>query len=382
MLLPAAGAVALAFREEHAGRPARAAAVGLLLGVAVLFKQQAAFWLPALAWATARSARPLGAGGAAARLAALGAGFAAPLAATYAVFARLGGADALVEWTLLSNLRYAANPILPAEAAERAASYLLPFLLVCAPLWVGWRRSGPLWESPHQRGLVRALLLWSIPPALLGLRFFPHYFIQMLWPLALAAAPWAAEQAWPPRTRLARWAAAHTAVAALGFALANGILYYATGVYEETRPVYRRVAERLRADPCFDTATLFVWGYAPILYYEADRPAASRFVMPQATLTGYVAGNRGSASGLVDTRHLVRAEHWAWLMADLTRNRATFVLDTAAAGLHRWRYPMWDFPLGAYVRERYERIDAVDGVQIWRLKGCTAPTDRPGVSGV
>jgi 4-amino-4-deoxy-L-arabinose transferase-like glycosyltransferase len=366
MLLPGAAAVVLLFREEHARQPPRAGAAGLLLGIAVLFKHQAVFWLPALALATIRASR--GRRTTAAGIVAMAAGFALPLAVTYAVFARAGGADGLVEWTLRQNLLYAANPILPAEAAERAASYLLPFLLASAPLWVGWRRSP--WASAHQRAVVTALVLLSIPPAFLGFRFFPHYFIQMLWPLAIAAAPWATEQVLPLRTRVARWAAAHTAVVCAGFAVANGILYYATSVYEETRPVYRRVIDRLRADPCFDAASLFVWGYAPIFYYEADRPAASRFVMPQATLTGYVAGNRGSASGLVDTRGLVRADHWAWLLADLERSRATYVLDTSPAGIHRWRYPMWDFPLGSYVREGYERIAAIDGVDVWRRRAC------------
>jgi hypothetical protein len=372
MLLPAAGAAVLVFREEQAGRALRAGAAGLLLGVAVLLKHQAGFWLPAFALATARASRTPRARTFA--LTATAAGFVLPLLATYAAFASVGGTEGLVEWTLRQNLLYAANPIRPEEAVERAASYLLPFLLASAPLWIAWRRSSLLRPSSHERVLVAALVLLSIPPAFLGFRFFPHYFIQMLWPLAVAAAPWAAEQVWPARSRLARWAVAHTVVVSVGFAAANAVLYYATNVYEETRPVYRRVAERLRADSCFPDSTLFVWGYAPIFYYAADRPAASRFVMPQATITGYVAGNRGSASGLVDTRRFVRADHWSWLMDDLERNRATYVLDTSPAVLHRWRYPMADFPLGAYVRQRYARIADVDGVQVWRRRECSVST--------
>jgi 4-amino-4-deoxy-L-arabinose transferase-like glycosyltransferase len=370
MLLPAAGAAALVFRAERAHGPLRVAAAGALLGVAVLFKHQSGFWLPAIALAAARASRTWRAR--ALSLAAAAAGFALPLLVTYAAFTRLSGAEGLVEWTLSQNLVYAANPIRPEEAAERAASYLLPFLLATAPLWIAWRLSNPLRPSSHERALVAALVLLSIPPAFLGFRFFPHYFVQMLWPLAVAAAPWAAAHVWPARTRLARWAVAHTAVVSVGFAAANAVLYYATRVYEETRPIYRQVAERLRADPCFPEATLFVWGYAPIFYYEARLPAASRFVMPQSTLTGYVAGNRGSASGLVDTRRLVRADHWSLLLRDLERRRATYVLDTSPAGLHRWRYPMADFPIGAYLRERYRPIADVAGVHVWRRTDCAA----------
>ena len=371
MLLPAAGAVALVFREEQARRLDRAALAGLLLGVAALFKPPAAFWLPALVVAVARASRPRGLGPMATRCGVLIVSAGLPLAATYAAFAAASGEAALVEWTVRYNFSYAANPILPSEAAERAASYLLPFLLATAPLWLAWRRSLPLWPSAHARLLVSLLVLLSLPPACLGFRFFPHYFVQMLWPLALAAAPWASEVALEGRSAAARWARFHTAVVLAGFTLANGVLYYATDVYEETRPVYRRVAARLRSDGCFDRATIFVWGYAPIFYYEADRPAASRFVLPQATITGYVAGNRGSASGLVDTRALVRPEHWDLLMGDLERRSPTYVLDTSPAGLHRWRYPIGDFPrLAAYVGEHYRRIDAVDGIDIWRRQGC------------
>jgi hypothetical protein len=40
-----------------------------------------------------------------------------------------------------------------------------------------------------------------------------------------------------------------------------------SGIYEETDPAFRRVAARLRADACFERASLFVWGFAPIFYW-------------------------------------------------------------------------------------------------------------------
>jgi hypothetical protein len=48
-------------------------------------------------------------------------------------------------------------------------------------------------------------------------------------------------------------------------------------------------------------------------------------------------------------------------MGDLEQCRATYILDTAPAGIYRWnRYPLRDYPrLDRYVAVGYERIDEV-----------------------
>ncbi len=94
--------------------------------------------------------------------------------------------------------------------------------------------------------------------------------------------------------------------------------------------------------------------------------------MPQASLTGYVPGRRGSRSRANESASLVREEHWDLLIQELETRPPAFVLDTAPSGLHGWdRYPMEDFPrLDAFVRSGYRAIADVDGVWIWRRKGC------------
>ena len=61
-------------------------------------------------------------------------------------------------------------------------------------------------------------------------------------------------------------------------------------------------------------------------------------------------------------------------MSDLGRTRATYILDTAPAGLYRWnRYPLRDYPrLDGYVAEGYDRIAGVSGVRVYRRRGCAA----------
>lgn len=374
LLLPATVAAAALAREDGAPRTATALAAGLLLGVAVLVKYQAVLWLPAFAFALVRSTPS--ALSAAAPLGALGAGVAAPLLAAYGWFDARGAGPEFLYWNLTHNFAYAANPLPPAEIVDRAASALVPWLLVVSPLlWSGWRSLRE--ATPRERPRVQvaaALALATVPAVFLGLRFYPHYFVQLYVPLALLAAPDLAR-------RLERHTAGDRRLLAAPLALwvlatgVNAALYFGPRpVHEETRPVFRRVAERLRSDPCFEGGSLFVWGYAPIFYTETGLRLGSRFVFPESTLVGYVPGNRASTGEGAGTGHLVSAAHWDWLMDDLSRKRPTFVLDTAPSGLHRWnRYPLHAYPrLARFVREGYRRIDTVDRVDVYRSLDCPA----------
>jgi hypothetical protein len=281
-----------------------------------------------------------------------------------------------VYWLVWRNALYAANPITVAGALGRAASYLLPWLLATAPLWWAWRSTRPVLDAHHRR-LVDGLVVLGLLPALAGFRFFPHYFVPAVFALALGAGPAVARWWERPRERAGRVFLAATLVLALGFAGANAWLYLGDShVYRETLPVYREVAERLAADECFPGSRLFVWGWAPAFYYEAGRRGArpaSRFaVLAAAGLTGYVPGNPDGARRREPGEPDPAPAHWDWLMDDLRRTRATYVLDTAPAGLYRWnRYPLRDYPrLDRQVAEEYEPLDEVSRVRIYRRRGC------------
>jgi hypothetical protein len=373
LLLPAAWAVVLVSDPQRSRRPSAALGAGVLLALAVLFKQQAGAWLPALLIAAWRAAAP------GRRLRGplwMVAGFALPLIGTWLVFRIQGTEQALVYWTLLVNLGYAASPIGAGEALERAASYLLPFLLASAPLlWAAARGRRSL--EPHLRSLVDALLLLWVASAAIGWRFFPHYFIPFLFPLSLAAGPAVAAWLRSPMDRRGRGFLVATLALFACFQVANAYLYLGGArVYRETAGVYRALTARLRADPCFPEARLFVWGHAPAFYYEAGlegvRPAARFAAMAQARLTPYVAGHLGSVRRRAPGDPDPAPAHWDLLMEDLERSRATYVLDTAPAGLYRWNhYPVADYPrLDAYLGERYDLIDTVERVRIHRRRGC------------
>jgi 4-amino-4-deoxy-L-arabinose transferase-like glycosyltransferase len=381
MLLPAAWALACVRDAGRAARPGWLLAAGTLVGLAALFRPQGVLFAPPIALAAgaaalaARPGAPRRAVGALARSAAvLAAGLALPIAITGLVFARLGAADDLVYWVVTNNLGYAANPILAREAVERALSSFAPFLIVTCPLWWATWHALRREAVPYRRVLAASLVAFALPAALVGFRFYSHYFVQLYVPLAIASAPavdrWTRRPMGPSGVRFVTW----SAIVAVGFAMSTVVLYSGhVRVYREIDPVFSRVAARLAADECRDGATLFVWGYAPIFYYHARLAAASRFVvLAQARLTGYVSGNLASVRGEQSVSGVVEPRHWDWLMEDLEARRATYILDTAPAGIFRWdRYPLADYPrLQRYVDERFELIDTIDRVRIYRRVGC------------
>jgi 4-amino-4-deoxy-L-arabinose transferase-like glycosyltransferase len=378
MLLPLSWAIVLVRRPEFATVSARLAGAGVLVGVATLVKYQAASWLAAIALPAAIIWwRRDGARGALKPVTTVLAGFAMPLAVTYLLFAALGGATGFIYWNVTHNAQYAANPMSLVDILVRGGSYMGPFVLVTAPLWLASAWFMTTEHPSYQRLLFAGLLVCSLCSVLVGFRFFPHYFIQFYVPLAMAAAPGMATLLTRPLSR-AGWLLACYSVAVLaGFTAssANGYLAH-DDVLMETKPVFQSVSVRLHADTCFGTGPLFVWGNsAPLFYFHSTLSPASRFFFPESPLVGFIAGNTpatiaravGGASGT--------GPEWDWLIGDLVSNRPTYILDTASADLDNWRY----FPLenaarlAAMVDESYARLDSVDGVVIYRLRACTAP---------
>ena len=382
MLLPAAWAVACSRDEARALSPWWALAAGALVAASALFRPQGILFGPPLAiacaWAAWRARRVV-AGVVA--LTAMAAGAAVVLGGTWALFASLGAADDLVYWVFTNNLAYAANPIAVREAGERALSYFVPYLVVTAPLWyAAWLacRRAP---SSHHAVLGASLILCALPAALVGFRFYPHYFVQLYLPLAFASAPEIERWCVRPLSAAGRRFVAWSAVMLVAFTVSTFALYFGPWkVYREVDPVFANVGDRLRQDPCAARGTMFVWGYAPVFYYHAGLPAASRFVvLAQARLTGYISGNLASVRGEQAVEGVIEPRHWDWLMEDLDARQATFILDTAPAGIFRWnQYPLSDYPrLERYVRDNFEQVDVVNGVRIYRRIGCDGVPTSP-----
>jgi hypothetical protein len=223
-------------------------------------------------------------------LVAFGAGAALPLAATLVLFAARGGLEELAEALLLFAPEYTKINVnvtsLPVFAFRSVEFLLFRFslvntvgiaLLVLLPPLAGREREGAI----HVLGLL-AILLAGI--AIQG-RFFPYHYGTAL-PLASLLAGWGLWKL----TRITRRSivGAGLVVLVLVFlANANGVVDPIRGSVVERVRVFdkgrvhnlpkRRVAALLAAYTQPD-ASIYVWGFEPVLYDLAQRRPASRYV--------------------------------------------------------------------------------------------------------
>jgi 4-amino-4-deoxy-L-arabinose transferase-like glycosyltransferase len=375
MMLPLAWALVALRDSDRAVRPEQTFLAGLLIGVGALVKYQAALWVPAVACAVGFAAwergvsmrRPL---------VALALGVGLPVTATVMFFGVTGGLGGFVYWNVVHNIEYLQNPTSTSEALGRGLGRVLPFLAVTAPLWYGWFRSSAQAPSRYWDVFVAGLIGASAAAACLGLRFFPHYFVQLYVPLALAAAPWAAAALASPMQLPGLAVAAIAVLTCGGWTTANALT-----VVTRTAPALNRtaaaVAARVKADPCYGASSLFVWGSAPEFYYHARLRPASQFFFPEYPLVRYYAGNpAATALGARPRRRSPRMRHWIRLMTELATSRPTYILDTAPAGIARWQYfPVRDYPmLHRLLQRQYTTIDTVEGVDIYRRNDCRPAT--------
>jgi hypothetical protein len=273
LALPLALAFTLAFGGPYRGR--RAVAVGAALGLASLFKQPVLVGLLFIPWA----ARP-GEGRLLRAVAwsSLGAGLVWALA--WACFALNGAGAALLNCTWAYNQAYVAGGW--AGALGRAvglARWLAPELGGAVLLAAyGWWRLGP-------GRLRRALGAWmGIALVLLTVagRFYPHYTVGLLAPLALLGG---AAFALPATRGQAFLRGSLLGLALLGWLYANGALWVERDPARRSYQIFG--VEHFAAAPaaavkidavCPADKPLFIWGDEAELYYLARRAPASRFL--------------------------------------------------------------------------------------------------------
>jgi hypothetical protein len=370
MSLPIAWALVLC-RDDETPSFVRSLSAGALFGLAILIKYQAVLALLAMVGTIVLGAPRPRWKHAGSAVAGLVAGCALPIASTALIFAALGGFEGFVYWNVTHNVGYVMNPTTVSDTLMRGVVTIGPFVAATIVLWYGAWRTIADHASPRRRLLWTTMIVASGLAGVLGLRFFPHYFVQLYVPLGLAAAPWLANLIVAPFSRPAKRVLAYSALVLVSCTVFNAVRYVERDLPIDV--ISRHVAARLERDACYQEASMFVWGSLPTLYYHADLPPAARFFFPEFPLVRYYSGNRTATSkhrpALVRDH---RSRHWRWLMADLDAHQPTYVLDTAPAKLSMWEYfPLTDYPmLDNYVHQSYEAIDTIDAITIYRRRGC------------
>ena len=350
-------------------------AAGFLFGIAFTFKYNAAAYVAAglfalYAWGRLTLA-------AAIRVAA---GFLIPVVAFTAWFALGRGLTDLYDATILYNVRYSGETY---EGPLHALAYLLTFPVRHArvdALWLVGGAGCAILLATARRDISRLIpVAWTaaacLTIAINGSRDLPQYFVQAAPALALAAA-WGAMFV---RTRFLLMNVAIAVAVLVAVYRVDDFNKLAENTWHDARYVLGRTtwAEHLARygdrstrkysaqamdelgtfmrDHTASSDTVYVFGFSPGAYVNANRMSASRFFWSRPVIVGFNEGKAGyGVSGLLD---------------DLRRNRPAIV----ALQQRDW-YPDVDDSahffmatpaLAAWLRDSYRQVQGPEGFDVW-----------------
>jgi hypothetical protein len=335
MLVPHLAAVWLAFRG-------RALWSGIAAGVAFLINAKALFVLAACAlWCF--PALPM-----------LIVGFCLPIGIAAAILAFTGALAPYIDQVWRWGFLYAGSTFLEhplRDGVIRSADWLgFHAALVVAAIWA---RRSVRWQ----------LLAWaaiSFAAALVGWRFFPRYFFQVLPVLVIVASR---GMVVAKRWRVILLALLLIPAVRFGpryFLLARDL---ATGQPHQWSDVAlnqdSQAAGRIVHSMARSGDTLFVWGFRPDLWVYTGLPAATQFLDCQA-LTGVPADRHLTQSGPVP------GEFTRENREELARARPTFVID----GLSLYNHAL---AMERYTELRpwlgqYQEVGRTRGIVIYRIR--------------
>jgi 4-amino-4-deoxy-L-arabinose transferase-like glycosyltransferase len=331
------GAILLGIRD-------RPAAAGATLSLATLTKQTAAFALLPLGLLAWRARRWRG-------LAILAAAFLGPILAAALVF----GPRDFFFWVFTGNGGYLDPQGVLGYAIALGTRETGWFLLGSAALVVllpfAWA---------HRRD-DRDLWLWLLSgffAVFAGLRFFPHYYLQLIPPLTLLAV-----RGLDSRPRHVRRVAI-ACIAAISVASAAYFLVpaFTKGNNRDTQ-VALDVARYIEGHTEVGQRVL-VWGQAPEVYWASNRRPAIRFAT-----TGFVTGTSGNRPpSHVGSQYAVPGA-WGDVATDLRNTPPVLIANMSTANQrHSGEYPPRNFPKFQHFLDAggWHRVALVDGVEILR----------------
>ncbi len=341
-MLPAMTAAVLLARRG------RATSSGAAVAVATLAKQTGvATLLPVLYLVWKRRGRQ-GAG-----LATLG--FALPIGLVSLAL----GPGQLFYWTVTGNGSYISVHAFSLYVLSTLFLMTLAFAACNLPI---------VWTLPHAWRIRRRrsadggtdtdLWLWLLSAVIsvaIGLRFFGHYYMQLVPPLCLLTAGALARY---PR-RFATYTVAFAAIAGLAFSAAG---YFMSPYGKE--PKYRTVSHFLAAHTTKHD-TVLVWGNVPEIYWASNRRPATRLLT-----IGNITNNFPGRPARDAAPEKSSLREWDWFYEDLAANAPKFIVDTAPAAIRGAQYtPIGRFPrLEAIIDTQYRFDGSIDGLAVYERR--------------
>ena len=350
MNLPIIWAWAIALRRSSSRLRPELFLAGALLGVAFLLKQPAGIAAVPLGiyllLPSYRASRSLTRTNSIIQAAILTAGFLAVLGLVTIVLWKQGILHDAFYWTI-------ADHDVPHVFWHKGIVNTLTFVAVCLPLVIGailaCRDKDEVWAGKTaERTALLGLLAVSAIGAAAGARFYPHYYVQLIPPLALLAAPYYA-RLWSRTIQPPYWLL-RPKVTYPWLVLAVMALSIAHWISLASQCAPTEAGRYLFAHS--DAADrIFVWGQSAKIYLEAHRRPASRYITT-FPLTGLVFG--GPIPGF-DTRYRIMPWAWTTLEQDFEKHPPAYIVDLSSEP--DALYPVRDFPMLAnLLSQRYQPV--------------------------
>jgi hypothetical protein len=187
-----------------------------------------------------------------------------------------------------------------------------------------------------------------------GFRFYGHYWLQVVPPLALLAAAELRTRSDVVQAR-ARNIVGITALAAFAVAWVPGVLRS----LPDPEPLAAAVADLTDEDD-----TVLVWGNFPEIYWTAERAPAAGFVSMD-----FVTGRSGARENGPQTIPDAPNRGYPHLLMSIETRPPALIIDTQPSELRGYGdYPIALFPeLEAFITENYEAPILIDGFDVYRL---------------
>ena len=265
--------------------------------------------------------------------------------------------SAMVRWVWIDNGDYFNGGLSASRAAAVGVGLSAAFVGLHLPLFYGvwaWIR-GRFRPDP-------TVLIWlgvSLLVIPIGLRFFGHYYQQLVPPLAVltgCALASARRRVWQSVMFLTM--GLFVVMVTLAFVHRPDLTNYtALGRYVQsiTSPEDR----------------ILVWGALPDVYVASERLPSGVFLHD-----GYLTGNWASRARPLPER-VIAAEpfrsRWDMFFKDVERHPPTVVINAARPGTDWARYGPESFPIGTWLDRCYNLDRVVDGLGIWRRDVVACP---------
>jgi hypothetical protein len=363
MNLPIIWAWAIAVRRGSSRLRPELFAAGAFLGAAFLLKQPAAIAAVPLGiyllLPNYRAGRSLTRTNSIIQAGVLTSGFFAALGLVTIVLWKQGILHDAFYWTI-------ADHDVPHVFWQKGIVNTLIFLGACLPLLIGailaCRDKDEIWTGKTaERTALLGLLAASAIGAAAGARFYPHYYVQLIPPLALLAAPYYA-RLWSRMISPPQWfLRPGVTYAWLALTIILFSVKHWTGL--EPRRVPSEAGRYLSAHSSADDR-IFVWGQSPEIYLDAHRRPACRYITT-FPLTGYVFG--GPIPGF-DTRSRILPGAWTTLEQDFAKHSPTYIVDVRPDPKSA-QYPVKNFPiLAKLLAKQYQPVADTAEAVIYRIR--------------